>query len=193
MRLDGIFQVQTFGFPPLEDREKSTTLFSGLNYFGGDMLSKEDTLKLAEMESSAVNEMFVILSDIWLDHDETMAKLETVLDGYEDVEVVPSLFVLMGNFCSRRFDLAYNSLSTLRSNFAKLGKMIGNHQRLKEHSRFLFIPGPDDAGPSKVLPWCALSKYLTEELRKHIPNAIFASNPCRVRPTMTSVEVDAWH
>ncbi|KAM0068481.1 putative DNA-directed DNA polymerase [Helianthus debilis subsp. tardiflorus] len=181
MRLDGIFQVQTFGFPPLEDREKSTTLFSGLNYFGGDTLSKEDTLKLAEMESSAVNEMFVILSDIWLDHDETMAKLETVLDGYEDVEVVPSLFVLMGNFCSRRFDLAYNSLSTLRSNFAKLGKMIGNHQRLKEHSRFLFIPGPDDAGPSKVLPRCALPKYLTEEIRKHIPNAIFASNPCRIK------------
>ncbi|KAI7734824.1 hypothetical protein M8C21_027461 [Ambrosia artemisiifolia] len=179
MQLDGIFQVQTFGFPPLEDREKSTSLFSGLNYFGGDLLSKEDHLKLVEKESMAVNEMFVILSDIWLDHEETMAKLGTVLDGYENVEVVPSLFVLMGNFCSRRFDLAFNSLSSLKSNFAKLGKMIGNHPRLKEHSRFLFIPGPDDAGPSTVLPRCALPKYITEELRKHIPDAIFASNPCR--------------
>lgn len=35
------------------------------------------------------------------------------------------------------------------------------------------------AGPSKVLPRCALPKYLTEELQKHIPNAIFSSNPCR--------------
>lgn len=36
-----------------------------------------------------------------------------------------------------------------RSNFAKLGELIGNHQNLKEHSRFLFIPGPDDAGEER--------------------------------------------
>lgn len=33
-----------------------------------------------------------------------------------------------------------------RKQFGKLGRMIGNHPRLKESSRFLFIPGPDDAG-----------------------------------------------
>ncbi|XP_076906459.1 DNA polymerase epsilon subunit B-like [Bidens hawaiensis] len=181
MQLDGIFQVQTFGFPPLEDREKSTSLFTGLNYFGSQTLAKEDTLRLAEMESRAVNEMFVILSDIWLDHEETIAKLEIVLDGYENVEVVPSLFVFMGNFCSRPFNGAFNSISSIRSDFANLGQIIGSHQRLKEHSKFLFIPGPDDAGPSKVLPRCALPKYITEELQKHIPNAIFASNPCRMK------------
>ncbi|KVI07844.1 DNA polymerase alpha/epsilon, subunit B [Cynara cardunculus var. scolymus] len=120
MMLDGTFQVQTFGFPPLEDREKSASMFTGLDYFGGGTLPKEDT---------------------------TMAKLETVLDGYEDVEVVPSLFVLMGNFCSHPFNLSYNSFSS----------------------------------PSTVLPRCALPKYITEELQKHIPNAIFASNPCRIK------------
>lgn len=36
-----------------------------------------------------------------------------------------------------------------RSQFGKLGKMIADHQRLKEHSRFLFIPGPDDIGDLK--------------------------------------------
>jgi DNA polymerase epsilon subunit 2 len=59
--------------------------------------------------------------------------------------------------------------------------MIAARSRLKEHSRFLFIPGPEDAGPSKALPRCTLPKYLTEELQKHIPNAIFVSNPCRVK------------
>ncbi|WZZ00842.1 hypothetical protein YC2023_073170 [Brassica napus] len=63
--------------------------------------------------------------------------------------------------------------------FGKLGRMIGNHPRLKESSRFLFIPGPDDAGPSTVLPRCGLPNSLTEELRDVIPNAIFSSNPCR--------------
>lgn len=33
-----------------------------------------------------------------------------------------------------------------RLQFGKLGQMIAAHPRLKEHSRFLFIPGPDDAG-----------------------------------------------
>lgn len=125
--------------------------------------------------------MFVILSDVWLDNEETIEKLAAVLDGYENVEVVPSLFVLMGNFCSRPCNLAFHSFSSLRLQFGKLGEMIGAHPRLKEHSRFLFIPGPDDAGPSNALPRCALPKYLTEELQKHIPNAIFCSNPCRIK------------
>ena len=42
-----------------------------------------------------------------------------------------------------------------------------------------FSHGSKFAGPSKALPRCALPKYLIEELQKHIPNAIFVSNPCR--------------
>uniref|UniRef100_M1D2B3 DNA polymerase II subunit 2 n=1 Tax=Solanum tuberosum TaxID=4113 RepID=M1D2B3_SOLTU len=123
MQLDGVFQVRTCGFPPLEDREKSMAFFSGLDFFGG------------ELEKNAVNDMFVILSDVWLDNEE----------------------------------------------FGKLGQMIASHQRLKEHSRFLFIPGPDDVGPSTALPRCPLPKYLTEEFQKYVPNAIFSSNPCRIK------------
>ncbi|KAK8501243.1 hypothetical protein V6N13_026944 [Hibiscus sabdariffa] len=68
-----------------------------------------------------------------------------------------------------------------RLQFGKLGRMIEAHPRLKEQSKFVFIPGPNDPGPSTVLPRCALPKYLTEELQKHVPNAIFSSNPCRVK------------
>lgn len=105
------------------------------------------------MEKRAVNDMFVIISDIWLDNEEviyilvqlfihvffvwfsfsfgcvfrafrnlnvvlcvekTMRKLETVLDGYENVEVVPSLFVFMGNFCTHPCNLSFSSFSSLR-------------------------------------------------------------------------------
>lgn len=181
MLVEGIFQVVTCGFPPLEERDKSLKLLAGQDFFGGGALPKEETLRLADLEKKAFNDMFVILSDIWLDSEEAMGKLETILDGFENVEVVPSLFVLMGNFCSRPCNLAFNSFSSLRLQFGKLGKMIAAHPRLQEHSKFLFIPGPDDAGPSTVLPRCALPKYLTEELQMHVPNAIFSSNPCRVR------------
>nr|XP_027192285.1 DNA polymerase epsilon subunit B-like isoform X1 [Cicer arietinum]XP_027192286.1 DNA polymerase epsilon subunit B-like isoform X1 [Cicer arietinum] len=133
------------------------------------------------MEKRAVNDMFVILSEIWLDKEEALGKLEIVLDGFESVEVVPSLFVFMGNFCSKPCNLANSDYSSLRLQFGKLGQIIAARPRLKENSRFLFIPGPDDAGPSTALPRCALPKYLTEELQKYIPEAIFSSNPCRVK------------
>ncbi|KAL0341660.1 UNVERIFIED_CONTAM: DNA polymerase epsilon subunit B [Sesamum calycinum] len=181
MLLDGIFQVKTCGFPPLEDREKSVTMFAGTDFFGGGSLTKEETIRLVELERGAVNDMFIILSDVWLDDEETMEKLETILSGYENESVVPSLFVFMGNFCSHPCNLSFNSYSTLRLQFGKLGKLIAAHQRLKEHSRFLFIPGPDDIGPSNVLPRCSLPKYITEELQSHIPNAVFSSNPCRIK------------
>ncbi|XP_027924509.1 DNA polymerase epsilon subunit B [Vigna unguiculata] len=181
MLVEGIFQVLTCGFPPLEDRDKSLKVLAGHDFFCGGTLTKEETIRLEEMEKRAVNDMFVILSDVWLDNEEALTKLETVLDGFESVEVVPSLFVFMGNFCSRPCNLSFHSYSSLRMQFGKLGEMIAARTRLKEQSKFLFIPGPDDAGPSTALPRCALPKYLTEELQKHIPNAIFSSNPCRVK------------
>ncbi|RDY07744.1 DNA polymerase epsilon subunit B, partial [Mucuna pruriens] len=187
MLLEGIFQVLTCGFPPLEDRDKSLKVLAGHDFFGCGTFAKEETVSLpcptllAEMEKRAVNDMFVILSDIWLDNEEAFRKLETVLDAFESVEVVPSLFVFMGNFSSRPCNLSFHSYSSLRMQFGKLGEMIAAHPRLTEHSQFLFIPGPDDAGPSTVLPRCALPKYLTEELQKHIPNAMFSSNPCRIK------------
>ncbi|CAN1266689.1 DNA polymerase epsilon subunit B [Linum perenne] len=181
MLVDGIFQVKSCGFPPLEDREKSLKALGGHDFFGGGTLSKEEALRLADLEKRAVNDMFVVLYDIWLDDEEVMKKLETVLDGFESQEVVPSLFVFMGNFCSLPCNLSFHSMKTLRVQFGKLGQMISAHTRLKDQSRFLFIPGPDDAGPSTALPRCPLPKYLTEELWNHVPSAIFSTNPCRIK------------
>ncbi|XP_010535714.1 PREDICTED: DNA polymerase epsilon subunit B [Tarenaya hassleriana] len=181
LQVNGIFQVITCGFPPLEEREKTLKLHAGFDFFGSGMFTKEEMLKLADLERKAVSDTFVVLSDIWVDDEEVLGKLEIVLSGFESVEIVPSLFVFMGNFCSHPCNLSFGSYSKLRQQFGKLGKMIGKHPRLKEHSRFLFIPGPDDAGPSTVLPRCSLPSYLTEELREIIPNAIFSSNPCRVK------------
>ncbi|KAA3490160.1 DNA polymerase epsilon subunit 2-like [Gossypium australe] len=210
MLSEGIFQVITCGFPPLENRDKSLKVLAGHDFFGCGTLTKEETLRLADLEKRAVNDMFVVLSDIWLDNEQVidglkffrydpfseeldviynnvlfvekvMEKLETVLNGFENVEIVPSLFVFMGDFCSHPCNLSFHSFSSLRLQFGKLGRMIEAHPRLKEQSKFLFIPGPNDTGPSTVLPRCALPKYLTEELQKHVPNAIFSSNPCRVK------------
>lgn len=52
---------------------------------------------------------------------------------------------------------------------------------LQESSRLVFVPGMGDAGPGAVLPRPPLPESLTKELRERLPNAVFASNPCRVR------------
>uniref|UniRef100_A0A453E8Y0 DNA polymerase II subunit 2 n=1 Tax=Aegilops tauschii subsp. strangulata TaxID=200361 RepID=A0A453E8Y0_AEGTS len=88
----GIFQVNTCGFPPLEDRETSLSLLMGLDFFGGGVIPTEEALRLSSLENKAVNDMFVILSDVWLDSYETMEKLGVVLDGYERCEINQSFF-----------------------------------------------------------------------------------------------------
>ncbi|VVA38200.1 PREDICTED: DNA polymerase [Prunus dulcis] len=181
MLLEGVFQVFNCGFPPLEGRDKSLQFLAGHDSFGSGTLTEQETLRLAKLEREAVNGNVVILSDIWLDNEEAMGKLERILDAFENEDFVPCLFVLMGNFCSHPCNLGFHSFSNLRSQFGKLGQMIAAHPRLKEGSCFLFIPGPDDAGPSTVLPRPSLPKYLREELQNHIPNAIFSSNPCRMK------------
>lgn len=57
-------QVLTCGFPPLEDRDKSLKHLAGHDFFGSGDFTKSG------MEISAVNDMFVILTDIWLDNEE---------------------------------------------------------------------------------------------------------------------------
>ncbi|KAK3195227.1 hypothetical protein Dsin_026537 [Dipteronia sinensis] len=72
MLIDGIFQVINCGFPPLEDRDKSFKLLAGHDLFGGGALTKAETLRLADLEKRAVNDKFVILSDVWLDNEEVI-------------------------------------------------------------------------------------------------------------------------
>ncbi|VVA19595.1 PREDICTED: DNA polymerase [Prunus dulcis] len=173
MLLESVFQVFNCGFPPLEDRDKSLQFLAGHDSFGSGTLTEQETLRLAKLEREAVNGNVVILSDIWLDNEEAMGKLERILDAFENEDFVPCLFVLMGNFCSHPCNLGFHSFSNLRSQFGKLGQMIAAHPRLKEGSCFLFIPGPDDAGPSTVLPRPSLPKYLRGASKLHSKCHIF--------------------
>lgn len=45
----------------------------------------------------------------------------------------------------------------------------------------MFVPGLGDPGPGAILPRPPLPDSLTADLRQQLPNAIFTSNPCRIR------------
>lgn len=177
----GALQAKALGFPPLETRAESFLVTEGLDLFGGGSLSREDIEDLRKREREADDDMFIILSDIWLDKQETMEKLEQVFDGYEQVAIVPTLFVLCGPFCSKPCNLALSDFSSLRTQFGRLGAMVARHQRIAESSQFLFIPGPGDPGPAEVLPRPALPKHFSDEVSRSLPGAVFGSNPCRIR------------
>ncbi|KAK8679142.1 hypothetical protein V6N13_144610 [Hibiscus sabdariffa] len=171
MLSEGIFQVITCGFPPLENRDKSLKVLAGHDFFGCGTLTKEETLRLADLEKRAVNDMFVILSDIYLDNEQRRLWKSWRL-SLMDLRMWKSFLPCLYSWVTF-------VLTRVTSPF--ILSQVSAHPRLKEQSKFLFIPGPNDPGPSTVLPRCALPKYLTEELQKHVPNAIFSSNPCRVK------------
>ncbi|KAJ3669490.1 hypothetical protein LUZ60_011440 [Juncus effusus] len=51
---NGIFQVNTCGFPPIEDRETSLSLLRGLDFFGAGTISPEETVRLSELEERSM-------------------------------------------------------------------------------------------------------------------------------------------
>ncbi|KAF5950212.1 hypothetical protein HYC85_012205 [Camellia sinensis] len=78
----------------------------------------------------------------------------------------------------------------LSNMFGKFGQMIGACQRLKEHSRFLLIRGPDDAGPATDIPrymyrnefldrpliWATVTMYLPQDFIMMDPSSLYASS-----------------
>ena len=45
----------------------------------------------------------------------------------------------------------------------------------------MFVPSTSDAGPAAILPRPPLPEPLIADARELLPNAIFATNPCRIR------------
>jgi DNA polymerase epsilon subunit 2 len=45
-------------------------MLMGLDFFGGGVIPTEETVRLSTLEKKAMNDMFVILSDVWLDNYE---------------------------------------------------------------------------------------------------------------------------
>lgn len=43
---------------------------------------------------------------------------------------------------------------------------------MQEECKILFVPGPNDPGPSSVLPRPPLPTYFTEKLAEEIPGAV---------------------
>ena len=108
-----------------------------------------------------------------------------MLQGYVDAEFIPFLFVLCGDFCSEGSAGARSGRDTMsryKDAFSKLADLLATFPAVLRASHFVFVPGPHDPYPSKLLPTRAIPDVLTEKLRNLAPNNIhFTTNPCRIR------------
>lgn len=175
--VDGLFEVKALGFPPAEIETTTRAFFGNTNYFGGpDDLTCRSSLALSQAQSS-LDTMLVFISDVWLDCDRVMEKLQSLFIGYS--ECPPYAFIMCGNFLSQlKYGLRCEEMS---DGFKRLANMIMQFPALMAKCHFVFVPGPQDPGIVKAYPRAGILPNCTEYFRKKIPNHHFASNPCRLQ------------
>jgi len=175
---DGILRVENMDFPPIESSESSRSDFGDANTFGGPSdLSLKMSEKLQVYEESNRDGIMVFIAELWLDVPNVLQKFQTILEGYMDYP--PVAFVLCGHFLSSPMNAS--SARVLANGFRNLADVIARYANLRESTRFVFVPGPQDLGSPKIFPKPPLPKCIVEQVTERLPNAIFTTNPCRIQ------------
>ncbi|KAK4884432.1 hypothetical protein RN001_000703 [Aquatica leii] len=175
---DKILQVATVLLPPGEEYKDSVLSFGNFNYFGGSAFTAlRNSQNLEEQLQHNQSGSIFFLSDVWLDHDKVFEKLDELFSGLQYSS--PIAFVFMGNFIQEYQGL--EKMDHLKKLFKKFGELLGNYPELTSTSKFVFIPGMTDPCNLHILPRFSLPTAVTEDFKKIVPNAIFATNPCRLQ------------
>lgn len=174
---DGVLHANAVGLPPPETPNSTRALLGNVNYFGGQgNVCAKNVLKLQQAEQENQESMFVVMSDVWLDKIKVMEKLRTLFTGY--AQFPPTAFIFCGNFLSACH--GSQQAADVRQALSALGDLIAEFPDLQTNSKFIFVPGPSDPGPSNIFPRPPLPKYVTDGIRRKVSNAEFVSNPCRL-------------
>ena len=182
VRPDGVFEVLELTFPPSEKRAATREATSAIDFFGaGHVIRPYEVEDLERKEQERVGEAFVVLSDVWLDQPRTFDRLAKMFELFDAQDDVPGLMVFMGDFSSQPFGPTHCDFQAYIEGFERLAEMLQDFPRLRQESRFVFVPGPGDPGLSAALPRPAMQKSLVGSFVEKVPRAQFASNPAKIR------------
>jgi DNA polymerase epsilon subunit 2 len=78
--------------------------------------------------------------------------LGQMMDGLESSGMIPSMFVLIGNFTSMPFGQHDGDRDAFVRNLDALASIVLAHPSLAASSKFVFVPGQSDPGACGVLP-----------------------------------------
>uniref|UniRef100_A0A4W5N8W1 DNA polymerase epsilon subunit n=1 Tax=Hucho hucho TaxID=62062 RepID=A0A4W5N8W1_9TELE len=175
---DSVFHVNAFGFPPTEPSSTTRAYYGNVNFFGGpSTTSVKASAKLKQLEEENEDAMFVVVSDVWLDSVEVLEKIHLMFSGY--AAMPPTCFIFCGNFSSAPY--GKTQIKSLKESLKVLADAICEYPSIHNSSRFVFVPGPEDPGPSTILPRPPLADHITEEFRQRVPFSVFTTNPCRIQ------------
>ncbi|KAJ2389765.1 DNA-directed DNA polymerase epsilon, subunit B, partial [Coemansia sp. RSA 2559] len=175
---DAVFVVEDIGLPPPETKERTRAAFPNVNFFGGSPSLRTES-QLRAIEVSNDNGM-IVLSDVWLDRQETMDALRTLFEGFSH-SMPPIAFIFIGDFSSKPFVAGSGGTTKYRDNMTALGQLIGSFPDIARKSHFVFIPGPNDPWGQGALPKPPLAEFFTNRLSSRLSKATFATNPCHIK------------
>ncbi|KAJ3382906.1 DNA polymerase epsilon subunit 2, partial [Entophlyctis sp. JEL0112] len=132
-------------------------------------------------EREAVNVSFVVLSDIWLDDAKVLAKLRFLFEGYMNHGVIPLAFIFIGNFTSKPYIYNSSNYENYKELFKALADLIHDFPEINRTSQFVFVPGPTDPWGGKTIPRPPLPDVFLARIRAKVQNAVFTSNPARIK------------
>ncbi|RKO84072.1 DNA polymerase alpha/epsilon subunit B-domain-containing protein, partial [Blyttiomyces helicus] len=175
-----IFRVSVLGSPIPEPRKKSLAAFGGnVDFFGGRR-ETDDFATLRKIEREHTDVTFAILSDVWLDSPTVLHKLRTIFDGFSQA-ILPLAFVLIGSFISSPYIFNSSDPQKYKEGFDTLANLIAEYPEIATKCHFIFVPGPNDPVGGTVLPRPAIPNFFTSRIRNKVPNAVFTSNPARIK------------
>ncbi len=142
---------------------------------------------------------FFFLSDVWLDHPQTIPGLQKMFDNCIENNFIPKVITLCGNFTSR--SIAHGNSRDIQryqgggftkypycmltdcvpENFDALADLIASYPTITRTTHFIFVPGPLDITGNSVLPRRPLLSTFVTRLKAKVPKAHFATNPCRIK------------
>jgi len=95
----------------------------------------------ADSDGREENQVVIILSDIWLDWESTLHKLERLFRTLRQDNICPDTVVLMGNFLSPAPNLDQEYF--LRNGFQYLATLLHAHIS-NDQCQVVIVPGPND-------------------------------------------------
>ncbi|CAJ0833432.1 3941_t:CDS:10, partial [Entrophospora sp. SA101] len=187
------FKVSAIENPPVETIHDIRKKWGNFDFLGLKNLSRnEANLNLDE------NSHFVIISDLWLDKEKklrlgkytfkTFVNLRRIFESYNKEQddgngknsKIPLAFIFIGDFFSEPLNYKDQYKKQVEYGFRDLTRLILKYPMIKQCG-FIFVPGPNDNFGNKPLPYFPIFEEFTKSVSEKLPNAIFTTNPCRIR------------
>ncbi|KAF9057656.1 epsilon DNA polymerase [Panaeolus papilionaceus] len=180
---EATLQIVAIGQPPCESRATSRSIYGHIDFLGKGATSLLEDVQFRRRVHEELPDLnFFFLSDVWLDHPQTLPGLQRMFDNCVENDYIPKVIVMCGNFTSK--SISHGSgrdVQRYQDNFDALADLIASYPVIMRHTHFVFVPGPLDITVNSTLPQRPLLSTVVGRLKSRVPKVHFASNPCRIK------------